>query len=81
MDTPTPLRSLDRPIRMPSSARLQENRLLRLRQVLALVPVSKSTWWSWVASGKAPKAIKLSERTTVWRASDIMDFLTKVQGG
>jgi len=29
-------------------------RLLRLPQVLALIPVSKSCWWQWVRDGKAP---------------------------
>jgi hypothetical protein len=29
-------------------------RLLRLPQVLELIPVSKSCWWQWVRDGKAP---------------------------
>ena len=45
--------------------------LLRLRHVLQLVPVSKSTWWAGVASGRFPQGIKLSERVTCWRSEDI----------
>lgn len=51
--------------------------LLRLPQVLKLAPVSKSTWWLWVRQGKAPAPLKLSERTTCWRRSDILAFLEK----
>jgi len=34
-------------------------------------PVSKSTWWAGVKSGRFPKPVKLSPRTTAWRAADI----------
>lgn len=44
---------------------------VRIRQILAVIPVSASTWWVGVASGKFPKPIKLGHRTTVWRAEDI----------
>ena len=40
-----------------------------------IVPVSRSTWLSWVKEGKAPEPIKLSERTTAWRVEDIREFL------
>jgi len=44
---------------------------MRLSQILQLIPVSRSCWWAGVKNGKFPKPIKLSERVTVWRASDI----------
>ena len=44
---------------------------LRLPQVLALVPVSKSSWWEGCKSGRFPKPVKLGPRTTAWRAEDI----------
>ncbi len=40
-----------------------------------IVPVSGSTWWRWVKSGKAPKPVKLSDRITAWRVEDIRAFL------
>lgn len=49
--------------------------LLRLPQVLSLVPVSKSTWWAGVRDGRFPKPVKLSERVTCWRASDVLAFI------
>jgi prophage regulatory protein len=44
---------------------------LRLPQVLKRFPVSKSTWWKGIREGKYPKPVKLSERTSAWRESDI----------
>lgn len=53
-------------------------KLLRINDVLARVPISKSLWWEWVAAGKAPKGIKLSPRVTAWRESDIDAFIEKM---
>lgn len=44
---------------------------LRLRQVLEVFPVSKTTWWDGIASGKYPRPVKLSERVSAWRVQDI----------
>lgn len=52
------------------------DRFLRLREVLQLVPVSKSAWYKGVEEGRYPRGVKLSERTIAWRASDI-DALIK----
>lgn len=53
----------------------QGERLLRLKQVLEYVPISKSSWWTGVAKGIYPKPVKLSERTTCWRLSEIMALI------
>lgn len=45
--------------------------LLRLPQVLDLIPVSASTWWAGVKTGKFPRPVKLSERVTAWKVKDI----------
>jgi len=44
---------------------------LRLPGVLQRIPVSRSTWWMGIRSGKYPKPVKLSQRTSAWRESDI----------
>lgn len=44
---------------------------VRLRQVLAVIPVSRSSWFAGIKSGKYPKGVKLGERTTAYRVSDI----------
>lgn len=41
------------------------------RGIAPRIPVSRSTWWAGVASGRYPKPIKLSEGVTVWRVADI----------
>lgn len=48
---------------------------VRLPQILSVIPISRSTWWAWVASGKAPKGIKLGPRVTVWRVEDINSLI------
>jgi len=44
---------------------------LRLPQILAIVPISKSAWWEGCKTGRFPKPIKLGPRTTAWKAEDI----------
>lgn len=60
---------------MPAQYLLEAGGLLRLPQVLALVGVSKSTWWKLVREQRAPAAVKLSERCTCWRAADVAAFI------
>ncbi|EFI34081.1 phage transcriptional regulator, AlpA [Desulfonatronospira thiodismutans ASO3-1] len=55
----------------------QTEKLLRLRDVLDRIPVSKSTWWDGVKKGRFPKPIKLGPRTTCWKESDIDDLINK----
>ncbi len=48
--------------------------LLRLRAIIGPrgpIPVSKSTWWAGVKSGRYPAPVKLGPNITVWRAKDI----------
>jgi len=56
---------------------LKEDRLLRLKQVLEIVPVGKSTWWAGVATGRFPQPLRhLGPRITVWRASEVYALVT-----
>jgi prophage regulatory protein len=54
---------------------LPDARLMRLRQVLELVPVSPSAWWAGVKAGIYPRSIKLSPKVTCWRATDIRKLI------
>jgi prophage regulatory protein len=40
-----------------------------------IIPVSKSTWWEGVKSGRFPKPVKLGPRTTAWRVEDIRHLI------
>ena len=66
---------------------LPETGFLRLRQIVgdpkatppipAIIPVSKSTFWAGVKTGRYPKPVKLSERCTAWRVEDIRELILK----
>jgi len=51
---------------------------VRLKDILRVFPVSKSTWWAGVKSGRYPKPVKLSKRTTAWKAQDIWKLIDDV---
>jgi predicted DNA-binding transcriptional regulator AlpA len=64
----------------------QKERFLRIWQITGdpkrgvepIFPISKASWWHGVKAGKYPKSIKLANRTTVWRASDIDALVEKL---
>ena len=67
---------------------LPETGFIRLRQIIGdkksvpplppIVPVSKSTWWAGVKSGRYPQPIRtLGLRITVWRVEDIRTLIQK----
>jgi len=68
---------------------VSESGYLRLEQIIgnpkkgikAIIPVSKSTWWAGVKSGRYPKPVSLSERTTAWKTSEIMALLDGMEKG
>lgn len=45
------------------------------RGIEPLLPVSRSAFYAGIKSGKYPAPIKLSERTSAWRKSDILALL------
>ena len=55
-----------------SPERLPEVGFLRIKQIIPdIIPISRSAWWLGIKTGRYPKGVKLSERTTVWRKKDI----------
>lgn len=40
-----------------------------------IIPVSKTTWWEGVRSGRYPKPVKLGPRVTAWLAQDIRHLI------
>jgi prophage regulatory protein len=57
---------------------VKEEGLLRLPEVLKRFPVSRSTWWAGVKSGKFPQSVKIGPRTTAWRRSDIESLIQRM---
>ena len=54
---------------------------IRLRQVLAVYPVGKTTWWNGVRSGVFPPAYKIGPNATAWRVEDIRTLIESVAEG
>ena len=66
---------------MATQTELPKTGFLRLPAIIAPhgpIPVSKSTWWAGIKTGRYPKPVKLSTRVTAWRVEDIRAF---IEGG
>jgi len=57
---------------------LPKTGFVRLELVLALIPVSKSTWLRGVEKGIFPQPVYLTERTVAYRAEDIWDLIHRL---
>lgn len=68
--------------------KLPEEGFLRLTQIVgnpkakppipAVIPVSKSTWWEGVKSGRYPQPVRtLGRRITAWRVEDIRALIIR----
>lgn len=52
-----------------------QERLIRLPQVMDKTGLARSTVWHFVKTERLPKPIKLSKRVTVWRESEILQYI------
>jgi predicted DNA-binding transcriptional regulator AlpA len=43
--------------------------------------VSKAAWYAGIKEGRYPKPVKLSEKTSAWRASDIEMLVERLNKG
>ncbi len=41
----------------------------------AIIPVSKSTWWEGVKSGRYPQSVKLGPRITAWSVESLRAYI------
>jgi hypothetical protein len=65
------------------------SRFYRLREIIGdrkqgipgIVPVSKAAWYAGIKEGRYPKPVKLSEKTSAWRASDIEMLVERLNKG
>ena len=56
---------------------LPQTGFIRLSTVLKVIPVSKSTWWAGIKTGRFPKSVKLGKRITAWRVEDIHQLISQ----
>jgi len=76
---------------MDTTNKLPESAFYRLKQIIGdpkadppippIIPVSRSTWYAGVASGRYPQPVRLSARTSAWGASSISSLIEKLTGG
>lgn len=67
---------------------MSSDRLLRIHQIIGdkkrniapVIPVSRSTWWAGVKSGRFPQPVRLGRRCTAWRESDVLALLQRAEG-
>ena len=69
---------------------LPETGYLRLPQIIgnptadppipAVIPVSKSSWWAGIKSGRYPQGVRLGPRTTAWSVESIRALIASVGG-
>lgn len=59
---------------------LPEIGFIRLPEVLAVFPISKSAWWLGVKEGRFPQPVKLGPKTTAWRVQDIRALIENLHG-
>ncbi len=51
------------------------DRYVRIKELSNMLGIGKSTIYRSVKDGKFPKQIKLTERTSVWKLSEINDWI------
>ncbi len=72
--------------------KLPETGFLRLSQIIgnpkvdppipAIIPVSKSTWWAGVKSGRYPQPVRtLGPRITAWPVDSIREYIKQTGSG
>lgn len=54
------------------------SKLFRINDVIVKTGMAKSTIWAWVQNNRFPKPLKISNRITVWKESDIDEWIEKV---
>jgi predicted DNA-binding transcriptional regulator AlpA len=61
---------------LSDAALIKIERIIKTRgNPYPLVDASRSTWWRWVAAGKAPEPVRPSAGTTLWRVGDLRKWL------
>ena len=63
---------------------LPRDGLVRLNSILGPdgpIPVSRSTWYAGVKAKRFPQPVRLGQRTTAWRVSDIRELIARGLAG
>lgn len=58
-------------------ASFTEGGLIRLKAVLQLLQISKSSYYAGIKTGRFPPPVRLGPRTSAWRLDDIKALVAK----
>lgn len=64
-----------------AAAKLDGDGLMRLPEVLAMVSVSRSSWWSGIRDGRYPRPVRIGARSVAWRCADIRKLIESAGEG
>ena len=67
--------------RAPISSHPRPKRLLRIKQVIDKLNISRTMYYLGVQRGYYPKPYKISERSSVWLESDIDNLIDRIAAG
>lgn len=56
---------------------IEKHKLLREREILEIVPISRKAWLDGVEAGDYPKPIRWGKKLKFWREQDIIELLTE----
>ncbi len=56
---------------------MTNEKFLRITDVMSSTGLAKSTIWLYVKEGRFPKQIKLSPRVSVWKLSDVDNWINE----
>lgn len=70
----------------PPFPSLPSTGFLRLRQIIGdprrgvtgLIPISRSSWWAGVRSGRYPAPVRLGPRTTAWTVESVRALIERL---
>lgn len=54
-----------------------EDRYIRIKELISLLGISRGTIYRLLKENKFPRQIKLTEHTSVWRLSEINNWVTE----
>ena len=66
---------------MEMQKKFMDEKLLKLKEVLTRLRISKSTWYDGVSRKEFPQPVRIGTRTVAWLESDIEAYLRRNYGG
>lgn len=65
-------------MQQPSTQLVAIDGFLRIRDVLRLIPVSRSTWYAGIEAGRFPRQVRILGNVVAWRVSDIQALIERI---